>query len=113
MVDLMSSNAPVWLLKDKQGDAYGFHCPACEMIHIIPTSYKKEHMYDHLGRLKPTWPFNGDVYRPTFHRPFKLEWRGHQPPQVCHFVIREGEIIYLIESTHALSGKRMKLEAIE
>lgn len=96
---------------DKQGKAYGFHCPGCNMEHIIPISYEPKYS-KHNGKLKPIWWFNGDLNKPTFKPDFKIEWRGAQPPQCCHCIIRDGFIIFLVESTHHLSGSRLKLAEV-
>lgn len=98
----------VYAIQDKQGEAYVFHCPGCDMNHIIPISYAPEFATRN-GKSKPTWRFNGDCQKPTFFPDFKIEWTGAEPPQCCHCIIREGEIIYLVETTHRFSGTRMKM----
>ena len=93
---------------DKQGEFYTFYCQGCEMTHTIPVRYNPG--FEKLGlKSKPTWRFNGNLEKPTFQPSFKIEWKGTEPLQVCLSIIRDGEIIFLIESTHKHSGARMKL----
>lgn len=94
--------------KDSQGEAYLFWCFGCGMYHIVPTKYNDPYK-SQSGKQKPTWRFNGDMDSPTFFSVFQVEWAGHEPPISCHCIVRDGEIIYLVGSTHALSGKRMKM----
>jgi hypothetical protein len=96
-------------IKDKQGEAYVFHCPGCSMAHIIPVAYAPEFSH-RKGKAKPTWRFNGNMDKPTFIPSFKIEWEGAEPPQRCHSIIRDGELIYLVDSTHKLSGSRVKMK---
>lgn len=100
------------VIKDSQGEAYTFYCPGCEMNHIVPVEYKGE--FSTKGKkLKPIWRFNGSLDRPTFLPSFKIEWLGAKPPERCHSIIRDGEIIYLVDSTHKLSGSRVKMRDME
>jgi len=99
----------VTLIRDTQGDAYVFYCLGCGMNHIVPVSYTEGHTHK-CGKLKPTWDFNGDVASPTFKPAFVVEWVGAEPPQRCECIIRNGELIYLVGSTHYLSGRRVKME---
>jgi uncharacterized C2H2 Zn-finger protein len=100
--------AKVIKIQDKQGEAYFFHCPGCKMNHIIPVRYSQEHTHRN-GKLKPTWAFNGDLNKPSFKPAFAIDWVGTEPPQRCHCIIRDGELIYLVDTTHALSGSRVKM----
>ena len=96
-------------ITDLQGEAYVFRCPGCRMSHIIPVNYTPHYALKN-RRPKPTWEFNHDMENPTFKPAFMVEWVGAEPPQRCHAIIRDGWIIYLIDSTHALSGSRVKME---
>jgi hypothetical protein len=82
----------------------------------------------------PRWSFNGDYDRPTFapsilirgghHAP---EWKGpdcwctfypkHHPDaerkfkcSICHSFVRDGQIQFLSDCTHALVGQTVALE---
>lgn len=96
-------------LKDSQGEAYFFYCPGCSMNHIIPVHYEPNFSKRN-GKLKPVWKFSGDLRKPTFKPEFVVEWVGAEPPQSCHVIIREGWLIYLVGSTHKLSGQRVKMK---
>lgn len=96
-------------IKDKQGEAYVFYCPGCNMTHIVPTKHSLEFTMSG-GKKKPVWNFNGKLDKPTFMPNFKVDWVGAEPPQRCHSIIRDGEIIYLVDSTHKLSGARVKMK---
>lgn len=96
------------LIKDKQGEAYTFHCPGCDMMHMVPVKYAPEYA-NRNGKPKPTWKFNGDMESPTFIPSYRIEWNGAEPPQRCHVIIRNGELIYLIDTTHRLSGARTRM----
>jgi hypothetical protein len=96
-------------IKDKQGEGFFFYCPGCKMNHLIPVSYTTNHTH-RKGKAKPVWRFNGNLDKPTFVPTFAVEWAGSEPPQRCHCIIRDGELIYLVGSTHELSGKRVKME---
>lgn len=95
-------------VKDKQGLAYMFHCPGCEMYHLIPVKYESGHDKRN-GKAKPTWAFNGDQAKPSFKPTFMVEWVGSEPPQRCHSIVRDGELIFLVDTTHKLSGSRVKM----
>jgi hypothetical protein len=96
-------------IKDRQGEAYVFYCPGCEMNHIVPVKYEQLHASTK-GKEKPVWAFNGNLDKPSFRPNFKIEWFGAEPPQRCHSIIRDGEIIFLVDSTHKLSGARVKMK---
>jgi hypothetical protein len=99
-------------IDDSQGEAYTFYCPGCSMTHIIPVKYTPDHSMKK-GRAKPTWCFNGDMDKPTFSPNFRIEWKGAEPPQMCNVIIRDGVLIYLVDSTHKLSGSRVPMESYE
>lgn len=97
------------VLADREGEAYAFHCPGCEMTHVIPVRYTEQFKTTSGGKLKPTWRFNGDLYKPTFVPHFEITWEGAKRKQHCHVIVRDGELIYLIGSTHKLSGQRLQM----
>ena len=99
-------------IQDRVGEAYSFHCPGCEMLHMIPVRYVPQFAIAN-KKLKPTWRFNGNLEKPSFLPNFKIEWRGATPPQCCHCIIRDGELIFLVDSTHKLSGSRVKMAEID
>lgn len=72
-----------------------FFCPGCRSAHQVRTD----------PRLSPCWEFNGDDELPTFNPSVLL--RGEE--LCCHSFIRDGNIQFLEDSTHALSGKTVPL----
>jgi hypothetical protein len=117
------------LLRIIEGGQVGFWCPGCEGMHAISIA-------------AGGWTFNGDYGRPTF-KPSVLVTSGHyvndwaerkrknpaldcwcsfnqKHPGVttfkcfrCHSFVTDGQIQFLADSTHALKGKTVQLEAYE
>lgn len=88
-----------------------FYCPGCECEHGIWTS-------------KPApsgakWTWNGDMVRPTFTPSLVvvLEYpQGHGRAPLtkrCHSYITDGKIQFLSDSSHALAGQTVALEATQ
>lgn len=79
-----------------QGGGFAIWCPGCETAHV----------------LDKRWTFNGNMERPTFEG--SLLVRGYlskrHPDGVCHSHIVDGEIRYVRDSTHELSGQTLPLE---
>ena len=99
----------VILVKDKQGEFVSFHCPGCNMMHLLPISYTPGNEIYLNGKLKPIWQFNGDLESPTLKPSFKIVWVGTKPPTCCHSIIRDGIQIFLVETTHKYSGQRVPM----
>lgn len=85
--------------------AWMIHCPACGCCH---------------GFVPGRWTFNGDYERPTFS-PSMLSRVGPMPMvpfgrpdagkvHVCHSYVRDGQIEYLSDCTHAMAGQTVPLE---
>lgn len=90
-----------------------FWCPGCNTHHCVNKG----------------WSFNGDFERPTFSPSILV--RGSVPmteeemdrayngesiqlkPLICHSFVRDGNIEYLSDCTHELSGKTIPMEDIE
>jgi len=107
-------------VKEIQPGVYTFRCPGCKDVHQIYTGSTL------------LWSFNGDINKPTFN-PSVLVRGGHYAPQFtegcwcdynrenpdepssftcycCHFYIKEGNIEFLSDCSHALAGKTMELQ---
>ncbi len=103
-----------------------FECPGCGNMHLLNVTAEN-------GR--PAWGFNGDVDKPTL-TPSILDRCGHhvtgqpQPPNcvfcneaksegyqsictICHSFVRDGQIEFLNDCTHALAGKTVPLKDVE
>lgn len=109
-----------------EGDQLSFYCPGCEMHHGVYVA----------GSGHPVWGFNGNYDKPTFTPSILCRWRGFTPagraaynawadaghpepaPQfeardmVCHSFVRDGQIQFLSDCTHALAGQTVPLEPI-
>ena len=111
------------LLRTVEGGRLMFRCPGCNENHMIRVG-------DGSG---PGWTFNGDYDRPTFS-PSVLVRTGHYVPgfengpcwctyakehpeeeddgfkcAVCHSFVRDGQIQFLSDCTHALAGQTVPL----
>ncbi len=116
-------------LRTAQGGMVLFHCPGCKHAHavrVVPDGGK------------PCWTFNGDHGRPTFEPSVLVTWghhvagygRGSGPhcqfgcddpgPDgspgccgACHSFVRDGQIQFLGDCTHALAGQTVPLPDFE
>lgn len=86
------------------GGRYGWEhwCPGCNERHAIPTSGNDP------------WSFNGDVERPTFQPSVLHSWEHGEKrePRRCHYFITDGNILFCVDSTHALAGESVPLPEI-
>lgn len=71
------------------GPRHFFHCPGCGCAHAVDDS----------------WAYNGDPVRPTFS-PSILAWTETTR---CHSLVRDGQIQFLPDCTHALAGRTVPL----
>jgi hypothetical protein len=91
-----------WNHEGKSGAQYWFICPGCREAHAIGD----------------TWDFNGDFDRPTFNPSF-LTWNDPNPQARegskfrtgwrCHSYIRDGQMQFLSDCTHALAGETVEI----
>lgn len=81
-------------LRTLQGGLIAFWCPGCDHVHHVNSG----------------WAFNGDGDKPTFS-PSVLVNAGRANPgaEICHSFIRDGQIEFLNDCTHALAGKVVDL----
>lgn len=78
---------------------YVFHCAGCGYSHPFEIETPKG----------DGWRWNGSLEKPTF-QPSLLVYGGglaHTPR--CHSFVTNGEIQYLSDSTHSLSGMTVEL----
>ena len=94
-------------LRSLDHNMVAFLCPGCKTRHAISTD---------------RWTFNGDGDNPTFS-PSVLVKTGRavdpnfqrEPgdlPEVCHSFVRDGQIQFLGDCTHALAGQTVPLPDI-
>lgn len=98
------------VLRIVEGGGLSFWCPGCKCTHMVTSG----------------WSFNGDYDRPTFSpsvlvryrhpkgytndNPAPLGYSGEYVVDVCHSFIRSGQIQFLGDCTHELTGKTVQLE---
>lgn len=107
------------ILRGLAGDQVAFWCPGCDSAHAIKTG-------------PGGWGWNGSAEWPTF-TPSLLVRTGHHIPNnpnaacwctwnaehpeepspfkcgVCHSFIRDGQIQFLTDCTHALAGQTVSI----
>lgn len=96
---------------DERHNYGGYHahwCPACDRLH--------EFAVDRPFRNGARWSFNGNLDQPTFEPSMNIRigpWPDHSKKagqiEVCHYFLRNGQIQYLGDSTHALAGQTIAL----
>lgn len=76
-----------------------FWCAGCGTHHAIDPS---------------RWTWNGDTERPTFSPSVLVtyEFGEERLPQRCHSFVRDGQIQYLSDCTHALAGQTVSMEEL-
>jgi len=82
--------------------SYIFYCPGCQVNHLVDTTPRSGAYHILTGTLeKPT-------VRASVLVPGDKRSRVHR----CHAFITNGEIEYLSDSTHPLSGRTVKMEPL-
>ena len=63
--------------------------------------------------LPDSWSFDGDLEKPTFKPSFRhTGYSSHGERRTCHYMLTAGILEFLSDSTHALAGKSLPLQAI-
>jgi hypothetical protein len=99
---------PKWI--ERHGDGhqeYLFECPGCKQMHRVIVKWGSKS-----GRTEPEWSFNGSLDRPTFSPSLLVQWNSPDKNFVCHSFIRDGQIQFLNDCTHALAGKTVDLPEV-
>lgn len=102
------------ILEDYYQEAYLFECPGCGIDHMFVVKVNAEQL-KRRGCGYPTWSFNGNLESPTFQPSLLVRW-NHGPelePRVCHSLVKDGNIQFLSDCTHALAGKTVPLKDIQ
>ncbi len=78
-----------------------FDCPGCGFAHIV----------HHGSGPHPVWTYNGNAERPTFSPSIRVTWTQgpERIAQCCHSFVRDGQIEFCGDCTHALAGKTVPL----
>lgn len=83
-------------------------CPGCECAHVIVTQRDD-------GQEHPCWTYDANKEAPTFSPSILVSGGGtgkFGSEYRCHTFVRNGEIQYLGDCTHALAGKTVPMEPI-
>lgn len=112
------------VIEQYPGGEIGFDCPGCGLAHVLPVRPAPS----------PSWEFDGDFERPTLHPSIlarngchvpghkgdcwcNFEARFDKPPAfqcgTCHSFVRNGQIEFLNDCSHALAGRTVPLKPIE
>lgn len=111
------------VFRDNEANRVSFWCPGCGEFHTL-----------NIGPGSPSWKFNGDYDKPTFqpsvlirsghfvagHKPgvdscwctYNAEHPDDPSPYTCtacHSFVTDGNIQFLSDSTHKLSGQTVPL----
>lgn len=84
------------------GEGIGFWCPGCDGLHNITVKQNG-------------WQWDGNVDAPTISPSILVTYDGSDagqkdaPPARCHSFVRNGEIQFLSDCTHALAGRTVPI----
>lgn len=121
-------------LRTIEGGRVAFMCPGCKELHEVTILEVGPRGREHVG---PCWGFNGNYDRPTFSPSILVRTghfvSGHKPGDSCwctycaeddadgtpgfsctqcHSFVRDGQIQFLNDCTHALAGQTVDLPAL-
>jgi hypothetical protein len=93
-------------LKSEKSTEVVHYCPACGDTHIVTTDRAP-------GASGPSWTVTGSDERPTFLPSVRVSWhRTGDPPNVCHYFVRDGFFEYCQDSSHQMAGQRVPVPDI-
>jgi len=107
-------------LRKLEGGKVSYWCPGCDMAHVLTVEP---------GQPGPCWGFNGDPDAPSFspsvlvrydhwvppvtHENLaewkRAPWVQHKVTDICHAFVTDGQVQFLIDSTHKLAGQTVPL----
>ena len=97
-------SAKLHLIEGEQQTLLLFHCPGCGNAH--PVRIKATH-----DNSLPVWMWNGSMDKPTFTP--SLLCNGFSPTSRCHSFIVDGQIRFLDDCYHSLSGQTVEIPCWE
>lgn len=80
-----------------QNNGCAFHCPGCDMIHIVDSR----------------WEFNGDLDNPTISPSLLVRYPTSGRVDICHSFILDGKIQFLSDCSHGMKGKTEEIPDFE
>jgi hypothetical protein len=107
-------------LRKLEGGKVSYWCPGCDRAHVLTVEP---------GGPGPCWDWDGDADTPTFSPSVLVkyphwvppvtsenlvEWKRKPWPQslvthVCHAFVTDGQVQFLVDSTHKLAGQTVPL----
>lgn len=99
----MTKLIPVF--KEGKVTAYIFECPGCGDSHEVAVKPYK-------NAQGASWDFNGDTNKPTFSPSINARIERTKlglPDKICHSWITDGWIMFVVDSTHQLAGRKVRL----
>lgn len=84
---------------DRKPGHFGFYCPGCDDLHVVPVDGSRG------------WSVDTNLESPTL-APSVLTTLTRSDGLLvrrCHLFVRAGQIEYLTDSTHELSGKTIPI----
>lgn len=105
------------LLRSVEGGRVSFWCPGCDEAHVIYV--EGPHAWSYNGNpdaptFNPSVLVTGNYWEPPVTPENMEEWKRSPWPQqqvrhVCHSFVRDGQIQFLGDCTHALRGQTVPL----
>ena len=78
----------------------GHWCPACGRPHVVRVQGHDAH---------ERWAWNGDPDRPSLTPSIRVRRLRGRRESICHYVLREGVLLYLADSSHIMIGRFVPL----
>lgn len=81
-----------------------FFSPGCKTAHAV-----------NAWPAGPKWTFNNSMSKPTFTPSILVTYNGKDadqidsPPKICHSFVTDGNIQFLNDCTHSLSGQTVEI----
>ena len=93
------------ILRSVQG-GIAFWCPGCGQHHVVKIGKTQD------GR---GWEWNGDVNKPTVWPSLNIHGENKEEGlrYVCHFIVSEGNLIYVNDCTHKLVGSVVPIPPLD
>lgn len=91
--------------KTKDGTVKQYHyywCPGCNALHSVAILPDR-------NTLGAGWEFTGTLECPTYSPSQLSRWSTPKGEHVCHTFIKQGQIQFLNDCTHAMKGQTVPL----
>lgn len=85
-----------------------FECPGCGCLHAVHTEQPNGN--------GAKWSWNKNLDKPTISPSILVKWNtdgSNKLDKICHSFVRDGNIQFLNDCTHSLSGQTVPLPDME